>query len=77
MAAELKHPATGNPIEVAEGETLWRIDWLGDPVLVVTKAGPDGKALYRLADPRCTTWNRVGGLKLAPWPAPDAGAAGN
>ena len=63
MAAELRHPATGNPIEVGEGDALWQIEWLGNPVLVVTKAGPDGNALYRLADPRCKTWNRLGNPK--------------
>lgn len=68
MAAELKHPATGTPIELTAGEQLWRIDWPGAPVLVITKAGADGQALYRLADQRCTTWNRVGEMALAPWP---------
>jgi len=68
MAAELRYPATSNPIEVGEGEALWRIDWLGDPALVVTKRRPESNAPYRLADPRFKTWNRVGDLKLTPWP---------
>jgi hypothetical protein len=31
-------------------------------------AGPDRSALYRLADPKCKTWNKVGDMKLVPWP---------
>ena len=68
MAPDLKHPATGDLIVLAEGEQLWRIGWPGAPVLVVTKSGPDGNALYRLADPKCKTWNKVGDMKLVPWP---------
>jgi hypothetical protein len=68
MAPDLKHPATGDLIVLAGGEQLWRIGWPGAPVLVVTKNGPDGSALYRLADPKCKTWNRVGDMKLLPWP---------
>lgn len=41
---------------------------LAIPVVVVTKTGSDGNALYRLADPRCKTWNRLGDLKLATCP---------
>lgn len=36
IAPDLKHPATGDLIVLAEGEQLWRIDWSGNPVLVVT-----------------------------------------
>jgi hypothetical protein len=69
MAPDLKHPATGDLIVLAEGEQLWRIGWSGPPVLVVTRTGPDGGgALYRLADPRCKTWNKVGDMPLTPWP---------
>ena len=68
MAPDLKHPATGDLIVLAVGEHLWRIGWPGAPVLVVTKNGPDGNALYRLADPKCKTWNKVGDMKLVPWP---------
>ena len=68
MAPDLKHPATGDLIVLAGGEQLWRIGWPGAPVLVVTKNGPDGNALYRLADPKCKTWNKVGDMKLVPWP---------
>ena len=68
MAPDLKHPATGDLIVLAVGEQLWRIGWAGAPVLVVTKNGPDGNALYRLADPKCKTWNKVGDMKLVPWP---------
>jgi len=68
MAQDLKHPATGDLIVMADGEQLWRIGWPGAPVLVVTKSGPDGNALYRLADPKCKTWNKVGDMKLVPWP---------
>jgi hypothetical protein len=72
MSEALKHPATGDPIELAEGEQLWRIDWPGKPVLVITRASGDGETQYRLAHKRCTTWNQVGPMKLAPWPAPEA-----
>jgi hypothetical protein len=68
MTPDLKHPATGDLIVLADGEQLWRIGWPGNPVLVVTKSGPDGSAIYRLADPKCKTWNRVGDMKLVPWP---------
>ena len=68
MAPDLKHPATGDLIVLADGEQLWRIGWPGAPVLVITKSGPDGSALYRLADPKCKTWNKVGDMKLVPWP---------
>jgi hypothetical protein len=27
MSEALKHPATGDPMELAEGEQLWKIDW--------------------------------------------------
>ena len=72
MAPDLKHPATGDSIVLAGDEQLWRIGWPGAPVLVVTKSGPDGNALYRLADPKCKTWNKVGDMKLLP--GPEAGS---
>ena len=68
MDPDLKHPATGDLIVLAGGVQLWWIGWPGAPVLVVTKNGPDGNAIYRLADPRCKTWNKVGDMKLVPWP---------
>jgi len=34
MAPDLKHPATGDLIVLADGEQLWRIGWPGAPVLV-------------------------------------------
>ena len=68
MAPYLKHPATGDLIVLAVGEQLWRIGWAGAPVLVVTKTGADGNALYRLADPKCKTWNKVEDMRLVPWP---------
>ena len=68
MAPDLKHPATGDLIVLADGEQLWRLGWPGAPVLVVTKGGPDGNAIYRLADPKCKTWNKVGDMTLVPWP---------
>ena len=68
MAPDLKHPATGDLIVLADGEQLWRIGWPGAPVLVVTKNGPDGNAIFRLADPKCKTWNKVGDMTLVPWP---------
>jgi hypothetical protein len=72
MAQDLKHPATGDLIVLAVGEQLWRIGWPGAPVLVITKNGPDGNALYRLADPKCKTWNKLGDMKLVPWPEADS-----
>jgi len=36
MAPDLKHPATGDLIVLADGEQLWRIGWPDAPVLVVT-----------------------------------------
>ena len=39
MAPDLKHPATGDLIVLADGEQLWRIGWPGAPVLVITKKG--------------------------------------
>ena len=68
MAPDLKHPATGDLIVLDDGEQLWRIGWPGAPVLVVTNSGPDGSALSRLADPKCKAWNKVGDMKLVPWP---------
>ena len=68
MPSDLKHPATGDLIVLADGEQLWRLGWPGAPVLVVTKSGPDGNAIYRLADPKCKTWNKVGDMTLVPWP---------
>jgi hypothetical protein len=67
MAPDLKHPATGDLIVLANGEQLWQIGWPGAPVLVVTKSGADGSALYQLADPKCKTWNKVGDITLLPW----------
>ena len=66
MAPDHKHPATGDLIVLAEGEELWPIGWPGAPVLVVAKSAPDGSAIYRLADPRCKTRNKVG--EMPPWP---------
>ena len=68
MAPDLKHPATSDLIVLAGGEQLCRIGWPGAPVLLITKSGPDGNALYRLADPKCKTWNKVGYMKLVPLP---------
>ena len=66
MGEPLKHPVTGDPIVLAEGEQLWRIDWPGKPVLVITRENAEGNTQCRLAVPRCTTWNHVDALKLAP-----------
>jgi hypothetical protein len=45
-----------------------RLGWPGAPVLVHTKSGPDGNAIYRLADLKCKTWHKVGDVPLVPWP---------
>jgi len=73
MSEPLRHPATGEPIELAAGEQLWRIAWPGKPVLVITRTDENGQHEYRLAAAQCTTWNRVEPLKLESWPPPDAG----
>jgi hypothetical protein len=70
MSKELVHPATGDRIVLEAGEELWRIDWSGKPVLVITRLDKAGELRYRLAVPKCTTWNRVGDMKLTPWPKP-------
>jgi hypothetical protein len=72
MGEPLKHPATGELIELADGEQLWRIAWSGKPVLVITRTGENGEQLYRLAGSRGQTWNRVEPLQLEPWPPADA-----
>jgi hypothetical protein len=72
LSKELVHPATGEPIVLEKGEELWRIDWPGKPVLVITRSDANGVQRYRLALPRCTTWNPVGAMQLAPWPEPEA-----
>jgi hypothetical protein len=64
----IRHPATGEPITLAPGEQLQRIAWPGAPVLVVTRPGPAGELLYRLARPSCQTWNTAAGLRFEPWP---------
>lgn len=64
----LRHPATGEVLELAPGEQLCRITWPGKPVLVITRMGERGEQLYRLALAGCTTWNPVGPLPLEPWP---------
>jgi hypothetical protein len=68
MSEALKHPAGGDPIELAEGEQLMRIDWPGKPALVITRAATDGETQYLLTHKHCTTWNRMAPIKLAPWP---------
>lgn len=73
MSEPLRHPATGEVIELATGEQLWRIAWSGKPVLVITRTGANGEQEYRLPVAQCTTWNRVEPLKLEPWPAAEAG----
>ena len=67
MAPDLKNPASGDLIVLAGGEQLWRIGWPGAPVLVVTKNGPDGNALYRLADPRFKTSGPPKSVSMACW----------
>jgi hypothetical protein len=50
------------------GEQLQRIAWPGAPVAVVTRPGPAGELVYRLARPSCQTWNPSDGLRFEPWP---------
>ena len=49
MPPDLKQPATGDLIVLAGDEQLWRINWPGAPVLVVTKNGP-GRCPWRGSD---------------------------
>lgn len=75
MPDPIRHPATGELIELAADERLCRIAWSGAPVLVVvatrpTSRAPAGELAYRLARPSCRTWNPAEGLPLEPWPAP-------
>lgn len=77
MPAPIRHPTTGDPIELAPDERLCRIAWAGAPVLVVvaqrpTHRSPDGEPAYRLARPSCRVWNPAEGLPLEPWPMPTA-----
>ena len=44
------------------------------PVVVVTRPGPDGALLYRLARPSCQTWNTAAGLRFEPWPPAGSGS---
>ena len=64
----IHHPATGEPIAQGPGEQLQRIAWPGAPVVVVTRPGPAGELVYRLARPSCQTWNPAAGLRFEPWP---------
>lgn len=74
MSEPLKHPASGDPIELKPGEQLWRIAWPGKPVLVITQTGQNGEQLYRLANAKGAMWNRLEPLKLEPWPPPEEAA---
>ena len=74
MPEPIRHPATGDLIEVGPDETLHQIAWPGPPVLVIvatrpTYRAPEGERAYRLASPHCQVWNPVDPLKLEPWPA--------
>ena len=64
----IRHPTTGEPIAQGPGEQLQRIAWPGAPVVVVTRPGPAGELVYRLARPSCQTWNPADGLRFEPWP---------
>ena len=69
MPDPIRHPTTGEPIEPGPDETLQRIAWPGSPVVVLTRPGPAGELLYRLARADCQQWNPVGDVPLEPWPA--------
>ncbi len=51
MSETLKHPVTGAPIELADGEQLWRIAWSGKPVLVISRRSESGEQEFRIAVP--------------------------
>ena len=72
MPDPIRHPITGDPIEVGPGEQLQRIAWHGAPVVVVTRPGLAGELLYRLARPSCREWNPAAGLRFEPWPPAEA-----
>ena len=67
MPEPIKHPITGEPITLNPGEQLQRIAYPGAPVVVVTRPGPAGELLYRLARPSCQTWNMAAGLRFEHW----------
>ena len=67
MTAPLTHPFTGQRITLEQGDLLCRILWPGTPVLVVVRSAPDGRLWFRLAHPKCSTWNPVDALPLEPW----------
>ena len=69
MPDPIRHPTTGEPIEPGPDETLQRIAWPGAPVVVLTRPGPAGELLYRLAQSSCQTWNSAEGLPLQSWPS--------
>jgi len=54
----IRHPITGEPVTLGPGA----------PVVVVTRPGPAGGLVYRLARPSCQTWNPADGLRFEPWP---------
>ena len=58
--------ATGAAVGVLEGAAVGVL--VGAPVVVVTRPGPAGELLYRLARPSCQTWNPADGLRFEPWP---------
>ena len=62
----IRHPITGEPATLGPGERLQRIAWSGAPVVVVTRPGPAGELLYRLARPSCQTWDPADGLRFEP-----------
>ena len=71
MPDPIRHPATGEAIDLAPDERLCGITWPGASVLAVvatrpTYRAPDGELAYRLAVPRCQTWNPAEGLSLEP-----------
>lgn len=77
MPDALRHPATGDPIELGPDERLCRVAGPGPVVLAVvatrpTYRAPEGEPAYRLAAARCQTWNPVGALRLEPWSEPSA-----
>ena len=76
MPDPIRHPTTGQLIELAPDEALHRIAWPGAPVLVIvavrpTFRAPAGELAYKLANPICTTWNPAENLALEPWAPAD------
>ena len=60
----IRHPITGEPDTLGPGEQQQVIAWSGALVVMVTRPGPAGELVYRLARPNCQTRNPADGIHL-------------